>query len=447
MRPFDTERFSDELVKLPEIIFGLVIAQSLVSHREVLIDPFPGDDPWSHVVAIIALVTVYVTTVMSWYDWHGTMVDRPYDMSRFGWTEWARLGSDMVIVVLYAYLLFSIAPFESNPSADIWRHLLGYPLVFLVYLFSGVTRRRTYGPLASNLRIIVAFLAMLVGLVVAYEALWRMTASLWLNVATLLAVLAMMLWYRRDRRAESRARSRSRKAGAVVAMDIDGVLGDQISGVIPRVKRDYGVTLHYEDVVDWRYDFGPSDIATEIGRALSDEDYIRDMPVHDGAHKMTAALMPWHRVVVTTARPPDTRGLTEDWLFSNRLFYDELINTKEAAKSTSAADILVDDFVGNVMEFLENTSGHAILVRRPWNRDDSALSSHKASGRVSAVDSLAAVPAVIRRLSGRPDRPNLRGRLSTALRKSQRGDPGGDSHHMASPSHEDAEGGPRVGGS
>lgn len=52
MRPFDTERFSDQLVKLPEIIFGLVIAQSLVSHREVLIDPFPGDDPWSHVVAV-----------------------------------------------------------------------------------------------------------------------------------------------------------------------------------------------------------------------------------------------------------------------------------------------------------------------------------------------------------------------------------------------------------
>ena len=399
MRAFDTERFSEQLVKLPEIIFGLVLAQSLVSYRAILIDPVPSGDPSSHVVAIVALITVYITTVLRWYDWHHTMMDRPYDMSRFGGTEWARLASDMVIVVLYAYLLFSIAPFESDPTAIIWRHLLGYPLIFIVYLLSGVARRRAYGPLASNLRSIIAFLAILSGVVSEYWLLTRQGASLALNVVVLLAVLGLMLLYRRNRRAETRARRELRDEGPIVAIDIDGVLGDQIAGVIPMVERDYAITLTYEDVVDWRYDFGPSDIATEIGRALSEEGYIRDMPVHEGAQKMTAALIPRHRVLVTTARSASTRDLTEEWLHRNRLFHDVLLNTEEAAKSSSAASILVDDYVGNVVEFLENTSGYAVLVRRPWNRDDSALSSHKDAGRVVTVDSLSEVPSAIRQFA------------------------------------------------
>lgn len=417
MRAFDTERFSEQLVKLPEIIFGLVLAQSLVSYRAILIDPVPSHDPTSHVVAIAALVTVYVTTVLSWYDWHHTMMDRPYDMSRYGGSEWFRLATDMVIVVLYAYLLFSITPFGSDPTASIWRHVLGYPLIFVVYLLSGAARRRAYGPLASNLRGIIAFLVILAGVVVEYRLLTRQGASLGLNVVVLLAVLGLMLFYRKSRRAESRARRALRDKGAIVAIDIDGVLGDQIVGVVPRIEEEYGITLAYEDVADWRYNFGPSDIATEIGRALLSEGYVLDMPTHDGARKMMATLAPHHRVIVTTARPAGARESTEEWLLRNRLFHDALLNTEEAAKSSTAARVLVDDYLGNVVEFLENTSGQAILVRRPWNREDSALNSYREDGRVMVVDSLLEVPRAIRQLAARHEPGDNAGAAGSSVRR------------------------------
>lgn len=397
MSPLDTRQISDQLIKLPEFVFALVIAQSLVAYRAVVIDPVPRGNPTEHSVALVALCAVYVTTVMSWYDWHLTMVDRPYDMRRYGWTEWVRLGADMVIVVLYAYLLFTIAPFESAPSADIWRHLLGYPLVFGVYWVSGITRRHTYGPLASNLKPILEYMLALGLMVVLYELLWRLWPHTLLNIASVLAFLAVVWWYRRERKAETRRRQAAKDAGSVIGIDIDGVLGNQITGVIPRVKDEYGITLKYEDIVDWRYDFGPSDISTEIAKALTDPEYVAGMPVHGGARRMVTRLFRHHHIVVITARPLETRDGTERWLQKRRLFADELVNTREAGKSMSAADVLVDDYTGNVLEFLENSPGRAILVRRPWNGDDEELAPYVAAGRLAVVDELRDVPAAVGR--------------------------------------------------
>jgi len=395
MSPLDTRQISDQLIKLPEFVFALVIAQSLVAYRAVVINPIPGGNPTEHSAAIVALCAVYVTTVMSWYDWHLTMVDRPYDMRRYGWTEWARFGSDMVIVVLYAYLLFTIAFFESDPSADIWRHLLGYPLVFGVYWLSGVTRRRTYGPLASNLRPILEYMWALGLLVILYAILWRLWPSTALNIVSILTFLAVVCLYRHERRAETRRRQAAKDAGTVIGIDIDGVLGNQITGVIPRVKEEFGIALEYDDIVDWRYDFGPSDISTEIARALGDPNYVASMPVHRGARRMLARLFRRHRVVVITARPLDAREGTERWLQRRRLFADELVNTREAGKSICAVDVLVDDYIGNVLEFLENSSGRAILVRRPWNVDDAELARYLTNGRLIVVNELREVPAAL----------------------------------------------------
>lgn len=399
MSPFDTRQVSDQLIKLPEFVFALVIAQSLVAYRVVIVDPFPRGNLAEHSVAVVALFVVYFTTVMSWYDWHLTMVDRPYDMRRYGRTEWVRLGADMGIVVLYAYLLFTIAPFQSVPSADIWRHLLGYPLVFVVYWVSGVTRRRTYGPQASNLKPILEFMLALALLAVFYRAVWRLAPATWLNIVSLLSFLFVVWWYRRERKAETRRRREAKDVGCVVGIDIDGVLGNQIDGVIPRVRDAFSISLEYDEIVDWRYDFGPSDISTEIGKALTDKDYVDDMPLHQGARQMVATLFPHHRIVVITARPPETRQGTEQWLHKRRLFYDQMVNTREAGKSICAADVLVDDYIGNVIEFLDNSTGQAILVRRPWNADDAELASYAAAGRLQVVEELSDVPSAVGRFA------------------------------------------------
>ena len=67
------QRVSDHLVRLIQIVFGLVIAQSLVLSREVLLDPLAE----AHRVSALATFAVYVMTVLSWIDWHVTVTYYP----------------------------------------------------------------------------------------------------------------------------------------------------------------------------------------------------------------------------------------------------------------------------------------------------------------------------------------------------------------------------------
>jgi uncharacterized HAD superfamily protein len=187
----------------------------------------------------------------------------------------------------------------------------------------------------------------------------------------------------------------AKPAPLVVGVDIDGVLGDQITGLIPLIARDYGVSLTFDMIDDYRFAWGPVDIGSEIGKAQSNPDYVEKMPLFPGAREMLAELRRHHRVVIVTARSIETRESTRTWLARECLAHDELIFTDEADKSAHGLDVLIDDYVGNVVDFLDRTSGVAILVRRPWNRNDGALAPFL-SCRTRVVTQLAEIaPALL----------------------------------------------------
>lgn len=87
--PFRSGAESDNNLRLIQIIYGLVIAQSLVFYREIVLEPFKPD----HLVAAMALLTVLVTTVFSWIDFHRTVFLFPYQIARG--VEACRLGADL----------------------------------------------------------------------------------------------------------------------------------------------------------------------------------------------------------------------------------------------------------------------------------------------------------------------------------------------------------------
>jgi uncharacterized HAD superfamily protein len=105
------------------------------------------------------------------------------------------------------------------------------------------------------------------------------------------------------------------------------------------------------------------------------------------------------RVLIVTARSPRCEESTRKWLASERLAYDTLILTTEAGKSACGLDVLVDDHVDNLVEFLEETSGVAVLVRRPWNRRDEALVPYVAAERLRVAPHLHDVPAIVATVS------------------------------------------------
>jgi hypothetical protein len=207
-----TKNVSDQLVRLVQVFFGVVAGQGLVLYRSVLVSPFDHD----HIPAALALVSIYVMIVWSWIDWNMSMEDHPYDFRTRAPTtlgRWQtrcerwRLYSDILIVVLYSYMLFQVGPLVGHPNADIRYLLLGYPLVFVLYLASGELRILRYGPLASNLRPILEFLGAFVILLGAYIVLWHCDVSrFWLNCGSLVVALATTRAYRWRRKSYGEAR-------------------------------------------------------------------------------------------------------------------------------------------------------------------------------------------------------------------------------------------------
>lgn len=179
----------------------------------------------------------------------------------------------------------------------------------------------------------------------------------------------------------------------IVGVDIDGVLGNQVHGVLQRIKERLGIDLDYEHVVHWDLPLGDTSFVPEIADAMNDPQYILDMPVHDGAPEMLAALRERYSVKVITVRPADAMALTEQWLAKNTLPYDELVPAVEALKSRHGADALVDDYPQNLAEFLEQTAGIGILVDQPWNQDVAALTTWLDGSRLIRVSKLLDIPA------------------------------------------------------
>jgi 5'(3')-deoxyribonucleotidase len=125
------------------------------------------------------------------------------------------------------------------------------------------------------------------------------------------------------------------------------------------------------------------------------------MPVHDGARSTLKFIRERNRVLVITARKGAAIEWTADWLRRNRLPFDEFVGGAQVNKSVHATDVLIDDYLGNIIEFLENTPGVAVLVDQPWNRQRQTLEPFLTSGRAFVVSNLPELSIRWPQISGR----------------------------------------------
>lgn len=190
---------------LVELVFGVVLAGGLVEYRSLIVTPFVH----AHLVGFTALLSVYVTSAMSWIGWHKAMENSPYlteGAGLAGLFERLRLLTDIAIVSVYTYLLFTIEPFRGRPAVNIYRHLIGYPVVFLLYMIWGTLRKvRDQSNLdqmpnrsARYVAQIFWFFLILGLLVVVYRSAVHHLAShrFGLNEATVVAIVLVTLLYR-----------------------------------------------------------------------------------------------------------------------------------------------------------------------------------------------------------------------------------------------------------
>jgi hypothetical protein len=151
--PESADWLSEQLVRLVQLVFGFVLAEGLGRYAAVVLRPWHDGNR----LTALALFGVYVTTIMSWIDWHGTVARYPYDFGERHGVRLAdrlRFGADLFVVSIYAFTLFAVGEID-GAGASIY--VFGYVAMFAGYVASGWLRRRTYGRIASNLPPIVIF--------------------------------------------------------------------------------------------------------------------------------------------------------------------------------------------------------------------------------------------------------------------------------------------------
>jgi 5'(3')-deoxyribonucleotidase len=182
-----------------------------------------------------------------------------------------------------------------------------------------------------------------------------------------------------------------------VAVDVDGVLADQVSVILSRLNEKYGSSYSKADIVEWDQKLEATNIKVEIENALLDEDYVLSLPIIEGAKQGMDYLFKNHFVIIATARPKETEEATKKWVSRNFSFH-AFFNTKGKCKSTVNSDVLVDDYIPNIQKFVEK-AGYGILFSQPWNEDRSKIQNLLLEGKVTCCDSWRDVTETIEKIA------------------------------------------------
>lgn len=384
------EEQSQRIFWVIQTIFSLLLVQSFLDYKNCFLNPFSKQ----YYLTTIGLFLVYGTVLWSWIDYSYTTIVSPYRFSR-GNLERLRFIIDLLVVISYAYLLFSLEDLQIDKTANLFRLFLFLFIVFLLYLGSGFLRIIEYGRRASRIWVITLFATAYLVLTIFYSVLYeRINQKEKQNIVFMLIAIFVMACYRIVR---SKIASRSKW----VAVDIDGVLANQIDGILSKIKKRYNIDLLYDDVKEWDLKIEETDMAQMIWDELKNRKYVLSMPLHRGALEAMNKLISHHKIVIVTARPPESDIWTKQWLSKNKVPFDTYVNMKEGNKHNIDVEVsvLVDDYIMNIQGFLENSDGKAILFSQPWNQNLDHLKYYIDQGRLKVVKNWSCVPCSVKKLA------------------------------------------------
>jgi len=184
----------------------------------------------------------------------------------------------------------------------------------------------------------------------------------------------------------------------LIAVDLDGVLGDQVSHVLSRFGLEAGMAVNPDEITTWNSPVGNEPFDKLIERYLADPKFVRTMPTVTGAEEGMRQLSRYGELVVLTTRPRSTARETRRWV---HLHFGNDVRIEIApigGKSAFPASILIDDNLENVADFIRSRPARvAILFSRPWNEDRESASSLLLSGRLQIAHGWGEVTALFHR--------------------------------------------------
>jgi len=164
--------------------------------------------------------------------------------------------------------------------------------------------------------------------------------------------------------------------GLKIAVDIDGVLADQVSAVLKEIEKEYGQTYSKSDINRAHWSFAGIEIWTEIARLLADPEYVMRVPLVEGAQNAIKKLS-GHDLLVVTARRLNAEEATRRWLQAHFPCLKQYHRARTGTKHNVPSDVLIDDLDLNIVEFVKSDPDRrGILFLHPWSLNDTNIKDY-----------------------------------------------------------------------
>jgi 5'(3')-deoxyribonucleotidase len=161
-----------------------------------------------------------------------------------------------------------------------------------------------------------------------------------------------------------------------IAVDIDGVLADQVSAVLDVIEKEYGLKYCKSDVDRAHWTFAGREIWSEITRLLDDPQYVMGVPLIEGSQGAIKQLSS-HDVFVVTARRPNSEEATRRWLNWHFPSLTQYYHARTGTKHNIPSDVLIDDLDMNIVEFVRSDPDRrGILFLHPWSLNDTDIEDY-----------------------------------------------------------------------
>ena len=152
-------------------------------------------------------------------------------------------------------------------------------------------------------------------------------------------------------------------------MDIDGVLTDHVTYMLEFIRGTIlkDVDMTKEDVDSWDKLIGGYSFKTIFEKCLEYDDFLRNMPVIEGAVEGVNRLVEKFHVIIVTARPASTAEETYIWLRKNGFQFHTLLVGNTVDRTLLNIDVLIDDNPHAITGFAMR-GGLSIVYSQPWNK-------------------------------------------------------------------------------
>lgn len=155
-----------------------------------------------------------------------------------------------------------------------------------------------------------------------------------------------------------------------IGIDIDGVICDIMSSILPLIKTRYGTSLKKKDI--YRHEIhevlGVSEraFATDV---FKDTVIKINHPAIKDAASYINRLYRKHTIVLVTSRPEIFNPITKKWLAKHKIKFHALINIhKHKYTVLDGFDFFIDDHLKEVIYASSVKNLNVLLFDQPWNR-------------------------------------------------------------------------------